>query len=107
MSYKNLEHSTDALIEVRAPNLTKAFEVAGKSVVQTIIDDSKIDESVQKKINAIGGNKGFVAPGLENKQFQDAADAQTDIANGKDPTCLLYTSPRPRDRTRSRMPSSA
>ena len=30
MSYKNLEHSTDALIEVRAPNLTKAFEVAGK-----------------------------------------------------------------------------
>ena len=24
-----------------------------------------------------------------------------------DPTCLLYTSPSPRDRTRSRMPSSA
>ena len=27
-------------------------------------------------------------------------------AGGKD-TCLLYTSPSPRDRTRSRMPSSA
>ena len=26
---------------------------------------------------------------------------------GLDPTCLLYTSPSPRDRTRSRMPSSA
>ena len=25
----------------------------------------------------------------------------------KDLTCLLYTSPSPRDRTRSRMPSSA
>ena len=25
----------------------------------------------------------------------------------EDPTCLLYTSPSPRDRTRSRMPSSA
>ena len=25
----------------------------------------------------------------------------------KPPTCLLYTSPSPRDRTRSRMPSSA
>ena len=25
----------------------------------------------------------------------------------KDPNCLLYTSPSPRDRTRSRMPSSA
>src|SRR5664280_1111113 len=28
-------------------------------------------------------------------------------AVGADPTCLLYTSPSPRDRTRSRMPSSA
>ena len=27
--------------------------------------------------------------------------------NGSDGTCLLYTSPSPRDRTRSRMPSSA
>ena len=27
--------------------------------------------------------------------------------NGKTTTCLLYTSPSPRDRTRSRMPSSA
>ena len=26
---------------------------------------------------------------------------------GANPTCLLYTSPSPRDRTRSRMPSSA
>ena len=26
---------------------------------------------------------------------------------GKTTTCLLYTSPSPRDRTRSRMPSSA
>ena len=28
-------------------------------------------------------------------------------ASTKVPTCLLYTSPSPRDRTRSRMPSSA
>ena len=27
--------------------------------------------------------------------------------NQTHPTCLLYTSPSPRDRTRSRMPSSA
>jgi SHS2 domain-containing protein len=50
MSYKYLEHSTDAIIEVTAPNLTKAFEIAGRSVVQTIMDDSKIDEKTQKKI---------------------------------------------------------
>ena len=29
------------------------------------------------------------------------------IANGNTWNCLLYTSPSPRDRTRSRMPSSA
>ena len=29
------------------------------------------------------------------------------VANGQYDTCLLYTSPSPRDRTRSRMPSSA
>ena len=44
MSYRHLEHSTDAIIEVTAPNLTRAFEVAGMSVVETILDPSKIDE---------------------------------------------------------------
>ena len=29
------------------------------------------------------------------------------VVNDVDVTCLLYTSPSPRDRTRSRMPSSA
>jgi len=33
-----------------------------------------------------------------------AGDENTGIYQ---PTCLLYTSPSPRDRTRSRMPSSA
>ena len=34
-------------------------------------------------------------------------DVQTDLINYFDKFCLLYTSPSPRDRTRSRMPSSA
>ena len=33
--------------------------------------------------------------------------AGNDIITGADGACLLYTSPSPRDRTRSRMPSSA
>ena len=33
--------------------------------------------------------------------------AVTESYNGSNWTCLLYTSPSPRDRTRSRMPSSA
>ena len=60
MSYKNLEHSTDALIEVRASNLTEAFEVVGKSVIQTIMDDSKIDEKIQKNIVVKGKNLHYL-----------------------------------------------
>ena len=35
------------------------------------------------------------------------ADTDPPVKTGSDMTCLLYTSPSPRDRTRSRMPSSA
>ena len=54
MSYRHLEHSTDAIIEVIAPNLTTAFEVAGKSVVETIIDPSKIEEKTMKHLSVVG-----------------------------------------------------
>ena len=37
----------------------------------------------------------------------DDEDDEDDEADEEDLTCLLYTSPSPRDRTRSRMPSSA
>jgi len=36
-----------------------------------------------------------------------AQEADRVYVNGNIYTCLLYTSPSPRDRTRSRMPSSA
>ena len=46
------------------------------------------------------------------KVLQDEHDAKLNLirqyyANGVYNSCLLYTSPSPRDRTRSRMPSSA
>ena len=39
-------------------------------------------------------------------RFRSATELQPHLQNGAD-SCLLYTSPSPRDRTRSRMPSSA
>ena len=56
MSYKYLEHSTDAFIEVKAKNLEEAFSVAGKSVVETIIDLKNIQEIEEKNINVKGRN---------------------------------------------------
>jgi len=50
MSYKTLEHATDAIIEVTADNLKEAFKIAGISVIETILDISKVQEKENKKI---------------------------------------------------------
>ena len=50
MSYKTLEHATDAIIEVTADNLKDAFKIAGISVIETILDISKVEEKESKKI---------------------------------------------------------
>ena len=51
---------------------------------------------------------------LINNAFRDTSDLTTEITNqirnlpiGKKVICLLYTSPSPRDKRQSRMPSSA
>jgi|TARA_B100001105_G_scaffold210687_1_gene175237 SHS2 domain-containing protein len=56
LSYKYLEHATDALIEVKAKTLEEAFVVAGKSVVETIIDLNNIQEIEEKNIKVKGRN---------------------------------------------------
>ena len=42
---------------------------------------------------------------VEGKEF--LFDYNSEVLSGRITFCLLYTSPSPRDRTRSRMPSSA
>ena len=54
MSYKSLEHATDAIIEVTADNLKEAFETAGISVIDTILDSSKVEENSSKKLTVKG-----------------------------------------------------
>ncbi len=54
MSYKTLEHTTDAIIEVTADNLKEAFEIAGISVIDTILDSSKVEENSSKKLTVKG-----------------------------------------------------
>jgi len=56
LSYKYLEHSTDAFIEVNAKTLEEAFLVAGKSVVETMIDLKNIQEIEEKSVKVKGRN---------------------------------------------------
>ena len=54
MSYRILEHATDAVIEVTADNLENAFKIAGISVIETILDISKVTEN-DKRILEVKG----------------------------------------------------
>ena len=47
------------------------------------------------------------APCSPANSLKDCAQAILTVASGSSATCLLYTSPSPRDRSLSRMPSSA
>ena len=60
MSYKVLDHATDAFIEVTASWLTEAFKVAGDSVVDTILDNSKIEEKKERNIVVKGKDLNYL-----------------------------------------------
>ncbi len=53
MAYRDLEHVTDAFIEVTGNTLEEAFENAGISVVDTMLDINSVEEKKHKKIEII------------------------------------------------------
>ena len=76
--------------------ILKPSEIAPLSsmVIAEILDEAKVPAGVFNLVNGMGPVVG------------EAMSAHPDI-DMMSFTCLLYTSPSPRDRTRSRMPSSA
>lgn len=50
MTYRNLEHMTDAFIEVTGGTLEEAFETAGVAVVDTILDIKSVQKKSERKI---------------------------------------------------------
>ena len=94
-----------------------------ESMVNKLDDmESKLNEQIDKNValnkrlaeSASDGILSEVSEGLADTQKEKLAtlaenvefESETDYRE-KLGTCLLYTSPSPRDRTRSRMPSSA
>lgn len=60
MSYKSLEHATDAIFEVTAPNLEEAFVIAAKSVIETILDVNTIEEKEEKTLVVSGKDLSYL-----------------------------------------------
>ncbi|MFM7862382.1 MAG: archease [Candidatus Nitrosotenuis sp.] len=54
MSYKSLDHATDAIFEVNADNLDDAFVAAAKSVIDTILDTNTIEEKEDRTLTVSG-----------------------------------------------------
>lgn len=54
MSYKFLDHATDAIIEVTAKNLKEAFSVTANAVIDLTLDQNKVKEKEQKIFSAKG-----------------------------------------------------
>ena len=54
MSYKFLDHATDAIIEVTAKDLHEAFSVTADAVINLTLDQDKVEEKEQKEFSAQG-----------------------------------------------------
>ena len=67
------------------------------------------EQHAQLSVHNIDDNlKRIIAnlQGIDSKNAK-ASNTENNTVNAENSNCLLYTSPSPRDRTRSRMPSSA
>lgn len=53
MAYRDLEHMTDAFIEVTGNTIEESFENAGIAVVDTMIDINSVEEKIHKKIEIV------------------------------------------------------
>ena len=70
----------------------------------SIIKPDAVERNLENEIKELFRSNGFSI--LKEKKIQiEKAEAEKFYKVHE--TCLLYTSPSPRDRTRSRMPSSA
>lgn len=54
MSYKFLDHATDAIIEVTAKDLKEAFSVAADAEINLTLDQDKVNEKGKKEFSASG-----------------------------------------------------
>ena len=107
-----IEHVRFALREPEKDFFNTPEEVAYQQaekycdeIAQFWYDDDEGGEKEDENWWSFNGGELWVQYGFHK---QITKETYKDIANMiSDITCLLYTSPSPRDRTRSRMPSSA
>ena len=60
MSYRFLDHATDAIIEITAKNLKEAFLVAADAEINLMIDQHTVKETDQREFSANGKDLDYL-----------------------------------------------
>ena len=102
----NIAIFEDAAVSKMAPVTTSKpaymIQCGGFRLIDLIdLFEANVIAAVRPYLSSIQERDFSFAPQL------DTAQPKTLVLNAQVAPCLLYTSPSPRDRTRSRMPSSA
>ena len=85
-------------VTLRTPQALACIEAIARAVPEAVVGAGTVRSKADAQAAANAGARFAVSPGYTSAVGQACRDAGL---------CLLYTSPSPRDRTRSRMPSSA
>ena len=109
----NMSTETTATTDVKISTASIALtDVAAEKVSSLLKQEGRDDLSLRVAVQP-GGCSGlryqlyFDDRNLDGDTLTEFGAAKVRVVTDKMSTCLLYTSPSPRDRTRSRMPSSA
>ena len=104
---KDLEEAKIVAAKAGYPILIKASAGGGGKGMRVVQNEAELDEQMHRAMSeaksAFGDDAVFIEKFVTSPrhiEIQILADRHGNV-------CLLYTSPSPRDRTRSRMPSSA
>jgi len=91
-----------------APNAADAAPSAQAAPDADLVEELEIERATNAKLLAAKEQQAGQLQRLEVRvaRLTERLEA-ADVENRRLENCLLYTSPSPRDRTRSRMPSSA
>ena len=99
------------MCEIETDKASVGFEVQDEGVLAKILAEAKGHElkcgdPIAIIVEDLDAYNSFIK-NEPNISVSKPSEAPTVVATPATNTCLLYTSPSPRDRTRSRMPSSA
>jgi len=102
-----INEANEALAKVRAEAKDKINKVKAETEEQMARLKAHTEEKIREYTDTMAKVKAEAKEEIAEQEAKSKEQGAQEIATVKDEACLLYTSPSPRDRTRSRMPSSA